>query len=395
MERIDESKETTQPNFFLPHHPVTREDSSTTKVRVVFDASCKGTNGISLNDAICCKNVSSNTAGSSRHTTAPDILAIFSFGIVSVYELKTVTYGTTSAPFLATRVLQKLAEDERENYPAAAKATCEDFYVDDLYSGADTVENAAVLRHQLDSMFSSAGMQLRKWASNSHAALEGVPQADRALQSLVDLDKDQSIITLGLHWEPSTDKLKYVIRNEHLEIRTTITKRAVLSRIAKLFDPLGLVGPVVLDAKIFMQTLWTLKEKNGKPWDWDHELPQTMIESWNSYRSQLISLNDLRIDRFISCPSPRSLELHLFSDASQLAYGCCCYLRSASASGKTRVALLTSRSKVAPLKQQTIPRLELCGARMAAELYVKVRDALRIIDTTYFWVDSKFVLSWL
>ncbi|XP_053691567.1 uncharacterized protein LOC128740080 [Sabethes cyaneus] len=304
---------------------------------------------------------------------------------VAVYELKTVTYGTASAPFLATRVLKKLAEDENENYPAdPAKVTCEDFYVDDFYSGADTIEKAVTIRQQIDAMFSSAGMKLRKWASNEAAALEGVSEADLAFQSSVHLNKDQSIKTLGLHWEPSTDKLKYVIREEQLDIPTAVIKRATLSRIAKLFDPLGLVGPAVLIANIFMQTLWTLRDETGKPWEWDRELPQLMIERWNSYRSQLSSLNDLRIDRFISCSNPSSLELHLFSNASQMAYGCCCYIRSVNSSGATKVALLTSRSKVSPLAQQTIPRLELCAAQMAAEMYTKVLSALRFTGSTFF-----------
>ncbi|XP_053698734.1 uncharacterized protein LOC128745682 [Sabethes cyaneus] len=422
MERIDESHNTSQPAFFLPHHPVIREDSSTTQVRVVFDASCKSTTGVSLNDAMLVGPVIQEDLRSilmrsrmrpvaliadvakmyrqirlgSDDTPLHRIFWRFSpVEPVAVYELKTVTYGTASAPFLVTRVLKKLAEDENENYPAAAKATCEDFYVDDFYSGADSIERAVTLRQQIDAMFSSAGMKLRKWASNETAALEGMSEADLALQSSVHLNKDQSIKTLGLHWEPSTDKLKYVIREEQIDIPTAVTKRATLSRIAKLFDPLGLVGPVVLIAKIFMQTLWTLRDENGKPWEWDRELPQLMIERWNSYRSQLSLLNDLRIDRFISCSNPSSLELHLFSDASQMAYGCCCYIRSVNSSGETKVALLTSRSKVSPLAQQTIPRLELCAAQMAAEMYTKVQSALRFTGRTFFWVDSKIVLSWL
>ncbi|XP_055542791.1 uncharacterized protein LOC129728379 [Wyeomyia smithii] len=314
---------------------------------------------------------------------------------IGVYELKTVTYGTASAPYLATRVISQLATDEKCHYPLAAEVACKDFYVDDLFTGAKTVNEAIELRKQMEAMFNSAGMELRKWASNVPASLQYVPEENRAIKDLVDFDKDQSIKTLGLHWEPQTDRLKYVIPNITIDRESAVTKRNTLSSIAKLFDPLGLVGPVVLIAKVFMQALWGLKNSNDTPYDWDQELPETMKQRWFAYVSKLPSLNDLRINRFVILSNTTAIELHFFSDASETAYGTCVYVKSTNSSGQTKTALLTSRSKVAPPKQISIPRLELCGARLAAELYGKVSDSLRIDARIHFWVDSTTVLSWL
>lgn len=422
MERIDDSEAANGAAYFLPHHPVIREDSSTTKVRVVFDASCKSASGISLNDAMLVgptvqEDLRAITMRSRLHPimVIADIAKMYRQFLLSpedsryhlifwrrsptepmqIFKLKTVTYGTASAPYLATRTLKQIAQDESANFPVAAKAACEDFYVDDFFSGARTVAEAIELRKQMEAMLGTAGLQLRKWASNCPEVLDGIPPENRAIEPSVNFDKDQSIKTLGLHWEPGSDQLKYIVPDADLGSDTIVTKRSSLSSIAKLFDPLGLVGPVVVVAKMFMQELWVLKDDNNKPYDWDKELPEGMKCRWIEYCSELPRLNELRIDRFILQPDSTSVELHFFSDASLTAYGTCAYIRSSNAKGETKVALLTSRSKVAPLKQQSIPRLELCGALLAAELYCKVSAALRITSKAFFWVDSTTVLCWL
>ncbi|XP_058827626.1 uncharacterized protein LOC131687552 [Topomyia yanbarensis] len=404
--------------YHLPHHAVVREDSTTTKLRVVFDASCKTPNGPSLNDALLVGptvqepaidyHASPNTPShADRHIkqmyrqvlvdeqdtplqrivwrVSPDTS-------METFELKTVTYGTASAPYLATRVLQQLADDERDEYPEAAEVLRKDFYVDDLFSGGRNVAETIALRKQLDALLLKGGFELRKWVSNEQAVLQDIPAENRAVQGSVDLDRDPCIKTLGLHWEPSTDQLRYKIQLPPSTTDAPLTKRIALSYIARLFDPLGLIGPVVTTAKMFMQTLWTLKDDDGKIWSWDNELPTAIKERWQEYQSQLHRLNDLRIDRCILLSNPVSVQLHFFSDASEHAYGSCVYVRSTDASSAVKVCLLTAKSKVAPLKKQSIPRLELCGALLSAELYEKVTSSLQI--HTFFWVNSTIVLSW-
>ncbi|XP_058816225.1 uncharacterized protein LOC131679506 [Topomyia yanbarensis] len=314
---------------------------------------------------------------------------------METFELNTVTYGTASAPYIATRVLQQLADDERDEYPEAAEVLRKDFYVDDLFSGGRNIAETTTLRKQLDALLLKGGFELRKWASNEEVVLEDVPEENRAVQGSVDLDRDPCIKTLGLHWEPSTDQLRYKIQLPTSTTDAPLTKRIALSYIARLFDPLGLVGPIVTTAKIFMQTLWTLKDDDGKIWSWDNELPSAIKERWHEYQSQLHRLNDLRIDRCILLSNPVSVQLHFFSDASEHAYGSCVYVRSTDASRAVKICLLTAKSKVAPLKRQSIPRLELCGALLSAELYEKVTSSLQTHAETFFWVDSTIVLSWL
>ncbi|XP_062714088.1 uncharacterized protein LOC134290881 [Aedes albopictus] len=341
------------PKYYLPHHPVIRESSTTTKLRVVFDASSKTSSGISLNDALLVGPIVQDDLRSivMRSRTHEIVLIADAEKMyrqvrhfpedyaylcifwrlapdqpIQTFVLQTVTYGTASAPFLATRVLKQLANDEAANYPIAVQVVENDFYVDDLFTGAATATETLELREQLDGMLSRGGFTMRKWASNCEAVLEGIPPENRALQHSIDLDRDQTIKTLGLHWEPGTDHLKYKI-DIQLPPNTILTKRLTLSYIAQLFDPLGLVGPVVVTAKAFMQTLWTLRDENGKVWEWDRELPASLKDRWCAYHSDLPTLNELRIIRFVLQPNSLEIELHVFSDASDIGYGTCAYLR--------------------------------------------------------------------
>ncbi|XP_065094195.1 uncharacterized protein LOC135714754, partial [Ochlerotatus camptorhynchus] len=268
MRKVEESTEEQVKRCFLPHHPVVKEASTTTKVRVVFDASCKTSSGVSLNDVLLVGPVVQEDLRSIilRSRTKQILLVsdvekmfrqiltwlkdrplqsiLFRFSPdeeVAVYELNTVTYGTKSAPFLATRTLRQLAADEEDRFPLAARAIREDVYMDDVITGTDEVDAAISLRNQLTEMMLCGGFKLRKWACNVPEVLEGftVPP---------------------------------------LETDVPLTKRRILSLIATLFDPLGLIGATTSSAKIFMQQLWTLQDDNGNRLDWDQPVPSMLYE---------------------------------------------------------------------------------------------------------------------
>ena len=171
-----------------------------------------------------------------------------------------------------------------------------------------------------------------------------------------------------------------------------LTKRIVLSQIAKLFDPLGLVSPVTIRAKMQLQDLWKLQL------DWDESLPMHLHTQWNKFVNCLKDLNQLRITRQVTLPQKLEVyELHAFSDASEHAYGAAIYLRhTETGTQNTIVNLLCSKSRVAPLKTVSLPRLELCGALLMAELTEQVINALQLaeIKVTY-WTDSNIVLAWI
>lgn len=180
-----------------------------------------------------------------------------------------------------------------------------------------------------------------------------------------------------------------------LDPDTLLTKRCVLSVIATLFDPLGLLGAAITSAKIFMQFLWKLRDGENKPLGWDQPLPSMVGESWRRLHEKLPFFNLIRIDRCVIIPKAVAVELHCFCDASEKAYGACLYVKSNNAEGEVKIRLLTSRSKVAPLSCQTIPRLELCGALLAAQLFEKVIQSIRFTGKSYFWTDSTCVLRWI
>ncbi|XP_029720518.2 uncharacterized protein LOC109429239 [Aedes albopictus] len=269
--------------------------------------------------------------------------------------------------------------------------------MDDVITGCSNLEEARKLQNQLDEMTSSGGFRLRKWASNCAEVLHGVSDDNLAIRPAdgINLDPDPSVKALGLTWLPGSDVFRFQFHVPPVDPDEVLTKRKVLSIIATLFDPLGFIGATTTAAKVFMQLLWTLEDEGGKKLDWDQPLPSTVGESWRKLHVQLPILNEIRIDRCVILPNAVEVELHCFSDASMKAYGACLYVRSLDKAGNVRVQLLSSKSKVAPLKTQSIPRLELSGALLSAQLYDKVRQATNLQVRTTFWVDSTCALRWI
>ncbi|XP_055605543.1 uncharacterized protein LOC129753723 [Uranotaenia lowii] len=301
MQKVEERD--SKKRCFLPHHPVLKEASTTTKVRVVFDASCKTSSGISLNDTLLLgPTIQQDLRSIILRSRTKQILIVSDVEKmfrqvyvrkedrplqcilwrsspekeIDVYEMNTVTYGTKPAPFLATRALKQLAMDEKEHYSRAAQVLQTDVYMDDVITGADSKEEAIMLRQELDAIMKSGGFLLRKWASNCPEVLDGISKENLAIKESEEilLDPDPSVTTLGLVWRPKSDILKLKFQIPRLELTEQLTKRKILSVIASLFDPLGLVGAAITTAKIFLQLLWTYEDSNGKKLDWDSPLPK-------------------------------------------------------------------------------------------------------------------------
>ena len=154
---------------------------------------------------------------------------------------------------MAQRVLKQLSTDEGESFPLAAPILLDNFYVDDGLFGAHDIPTAPSTRDQLIELMNRSGFQLRKWSNNSPELLSDLSTDDHMLACDKELKSDESIKVLGLAWVPAHDVYKFVFRRERAPVWT---KRSVLSVIARMFDPLGLLAPVVIRAKIFMQTLW-------------------------------------------------------------------------------------------------------------------------------------------
>ncbi|XP_055614859.1 uncharacterized protein LOC129761171 [Toxorhynchites rutilus septentrionalis] len=269
--------------------------------------------------------------------------------------------------------------------------------MDDVLTGTNGVNEAIELRVQLDSLMRSGGFRLRKWVSNCKEVLQDVPEEDLGLgrQGQVELDPDPAVRTLGLTWLPKTDVLKLQFSIPEIHPNDKWSKRKVLSIIAGLFDPLGLVEAVITVGKLFMQRLWKFEDERGRKLDWDDPIPTSASKDWQEFHRQLPILNSITIERCVLVPNPIIIQLHVFSDASEKAYGACAYLKSCNSHGATKIILLSSKSKVAPLKTQSIPRIELCGALLATQLSEQILAAVKLSPAVYYWTDSTCVLQWI
>ncbi|XP_049284669.1 uncharacterized protein LOC125764449 [Anopheles funestus] len=409
MRKLTELVDDSIPHCYIPHHAVVKESSTSTKVRVVFDASCKTSSGYSLNDTLLVGPIVQEdllTIILRFRTYAIAIVADVekmyrqilqsipdrnllriryrksTLEPISTYELNTVTYGTASAPFLATRTIHQVAHDYKNEYPMAVDRVLHDFYVDDLLTGATDLTQAIEVRKQITAMLNSAGFVLKKWASNVPESLLDVAREDLAIQSMHEWKDGQAVSTLGLVWEPVNDSFFFKV--DLPQPAEVLTRSLVLSYTASIFDPLGLLGPTIIIAKMFLQRLWSLKE-GGKAWDWDRALPGELQQEWRSFHSTLYSLRELRVPRFVSQPKTPSLQLHIFADASQSAYGACWYVRAES---KVTVQLMAAKSKVVSLSNtHSIARLELAQQdSFAEELAVLAKEKK---------VSGKSRLKWL
>ncbi|XP_075210265.1 uncharacterized protein LOC142317594 [Lycorma delicatula] len=218
--------------YYLPHHAVFKQTSSTTKLRVVFDASAKADNGISLNDTLIVdpsvqQDLISIVLRFRTHVYAmiADIAKMYRQVLVDPrdydlqriiwrnsseeeighYQLKTITYGSASAPFLATRCIIQLANENSKQFPKASEVIRRDFYVDDLQTGADDLTEAMQLQGEITAILKQAGFDLRKWCSNSSTLLESVSETDDSNHTFN--FSSEGINTLGLIWNHIQDKI--------------------------------------------------------------------------------------------------------------------------------------------------------------------------------------------
>jgi len=400
---------------YIPHHPVIRDSSVTTHLRVVFNASCSTTNTTSLNDHMLIGPKLQAYLASVilrwrqfRYVYSADITKMYRQILVDnrdidyqrilwsendtenlqAYQLLTVTYGTASAPFLALRVLRQLINDDGDTLPLAAQVLKNNIYVDDVLFGTDDIPLLCQIRDQVCELLGRGKFELRKWSSNAVKLLEDLAVENHGLACTKVLQTDEQLKILGINWNPSLDVFQFSTALP--DVRPN-TKRSILSTIAKIFDPLGWSTPVTVVAKIFLQQLWLQKL------EWDDILPSNLNKQWESIQSSLAGLNNLKIDRWIRQGSDTlHCELHGFSDASTTAYAAAVYIRLVSISGQITSMLLASKSKVAPVKSISIPRLELAAAVLLTQLIEFVRTSLHANTIPcHCWTDSTVVLAWI
>ena len=405
--------------FYLPVHCVRKESSTTTKIRAVFDASAKSTSGVSVNDILL--------VGPTVHSSLVDVLLRFRLHRVALtadvsrmyraialtekdkdlhrfvwrqsprdplkdYRMKRITFGVSASAFIANMCVKHNALTHAMHYPLAAKAVREAFYVDDGVTGADSVQEAIKLQRELHSLFSIAGFLLRKWSSSELTVLDHIDPELRDNQFIHQISEPEKTYTktLGIEWNSQLD---------HFRLNVSVfprcgglTKRALVSDIAKTYDVLGWFSPTIVTAKILLQRVWEEQIQ------WDNPVPPNIYHVWSEWRTELPLLSKIHVPRcyYNKNAAVASIQLHGFSDASQLAYAGVVCLRAEYTPGTITTSLVVAKTKVAPIKKITIPRLELCGALILARLLHHCRRVLNLdSEQVHAWTDSTIVLNWL
>ncbi|XP_042220578.1 uncharacterized protein LOC121865303 [Homarus americanus] len=227
---------------------------------------------------------------------------------------------------------------------------------------------------------------------NLKGVLRAVLQTERAMEVKEVLVKDDRLPAeraLGIMWDVENDELKV-----RIQIPTKPqTKRGLLSMVSSIYDPLRLISPSTIRAKTIFQD--EFRQGSG----WDEQMTEHHRADWWQWLNDLPHFSEVSIPRCYhpECANPITMvQLHHFCDASQQAYGAVSYLRITSGEGAHSTSFVCSRAKLAPLKQQTIPRLELCATVLAAKADKQLREELELqIDRSVFWTDSMVTLQYI
>ena len=417
--------------FYVPHHGVLKESSTTTKLRVVFDGSAKTSNGVSLNETLMVGprvqdeifkivtrfrfhaiGMAGDVAKMYRQIALHDPDKDFHRLIwrespdeeLKIYRMTRVTYGITSSSYHAIRALQ--GATVHTTTTAAESALRRDFYVDDFLGGADCVEDALNLKTDLTNSLSKVCMPIRKWSSNSPEVLSQIPEADRETATVEVAKDEHGVKTLGVAWNTGRDKFVFRVpaalktHSAILKSKPIITRRLLLSAIATVFDPLGWLSPLTVRMKILFQESW------GETASWDDELSSSTIFGFRKWIEDLLKLEFLEIPRRVLDTvnyDDVNITLVLFCDASEKAMAACVYVLVMPTSRTPFFELPTSRllaakTKLAPKKTQTVPRLELGAMLLGARLVKAVQQSMEPLPLrnaqVAAYTDSTVALAW-
>lgn len=365
------SPELDEPHYYIPHHYVLKPTSISTKLRVVFDASSRTTTQTSLNDLLMVGPTIQQELyllllrfRLYRYAITADVTKMYRQVLVNsndrkyqyilwrpspdldlrTYQLNTVTYGTASAPYLAIRSLHYLADQYIDKYPIGATAIKSSFYVDDLLCGADDSVTLETLKHQVTEVLQRGNFPLSKWRSNHPDFME--------TQSTKELNFTDDFITttLGVIWQQNSDTFLFTFTPK--QVNMSITKRTILSMASSLFDPIGLLSPLVITAKIILQELWILKL------DWDESIPQHLHHAWKNCLDSFGSVSSFTIPRY--CLQPHACIIQFVHTHGRLPWTSCrstAYIKIKSRSAQKAVA-----SKIRTLRRSS-PCQALCQSK--------------------------------
>ena len=406
--------------WYIPHHPVFHP-MKPDKVRIVFDCASKY-KGQSLNDVVLQgPDLTNKLVGvllrfrQERIAIIADIEAMFHQVRVppedrdvlrflwwpdgnlretpKAFRMCVHLFGGTWSPSVCNFAMRRTAEDNQGQCASdAARVVQRNFYVDDCLVSVQDEDEAVKLAAELRMLLRKGGFRLAKWLSNNPRVLQTIPLEDRAKQVAgLDLNREALPVerALGMRWDIEQDCFTYKINPKD----KPSTRRGLLSIVSSVYDPLGYASPCVLQAKLILQEL--TRQKLG----WDEPIPDEEAQKWKSWLDELPKMEEFEINR---CVKPHDFgkvtdyQLHNFADASEVAYGAVSYLVMTNEDGQVYRSLLMAKTRLAPLKTTTIPRLELLAATLATKLDTMIRRELDFpIAKSTFWTDSMIVLNYI
>lgn len=423
IKRGDAEPVTTTPEgetvWYIPHHGVYHPQKPD-KLRVVFDCSAKFC-GVSLNDTLL--------TGPDLINSLVGVLCRFRKEVVAVicdiekmfhqffvspearnylrflwwdgadletepqeYRMTVHLFGAASSPGCANFGLKYLAQQHKSDHPSASAFVEKNFYVDDGLTSVPSIKEAKKLIIEAQKLCKRGGLRLHKFNSNKKEVLNCVDPSERVITAKpLDLSLDAAPVgrALGIQWSIENDTFSF---NINLKDQPS-TRRGILSVIASLYDPLGFVSPFTLRGKCILQELCRMGI------GWDDPLPEDLHPRWEEWKNGLRKLQEVTIPR---CYHPQNFgnivrtELHHFSDASNVGYGACSYIRYINNNNEVHCSLVMAKARVAPTKITSIPRLELSAAVVSARTSVMLKTELEMkIDEEFFWTDSQVVLAYI
>ena len=420
-ERVPDDELEVENAWYIPHHGVYHPHKPN-KVRVVFDCSARY-QGTCLNEHLLQGPdlINSLTGVLCRFRQGP---IAFSCDVEKMYHqfrvkpshrnylrflwwdtedpskdpvdfrMKVHLFGAVSSPGCANFGLKRLANDYQHIDKRASEFLKQDFYVDDGLKSEHSVTEAVSVLEKARSICEKANLRLHKVISNCTEVTDSIPESERgaaASSNMILEDSDGTSVerTLGLQWSVNEDKFSFRLNLKEAKL----TRRGILSTVASIYDPLGLIAPVILPGRLVLQAM--CREQLG----WDDHIPTSLEPQWMSWINELQHLRHVTVPRCFQPPEfgkATCVELHHFSDASQVGYGQCSYLRLRNEEGRTHCALVMAKARVAPLKPVTIPRLELQAAVLSSIVAAFLDTQLSYENITHhFWTDSKVVLGYI
>ena len=390
-----------KPIHYIPHHAVIRQERATTKIRIVFDGSAKTAKSEpSINK---CLQTGPNLIPklfdvlvrfrSHRIAVTADIeKAFLMISIIPAdrdvlrflwfqdptklhcpilhFRFTRVVFGLRPSPAILRAVILHHLDKYNCEHPKLVEQIRAGLYVNDLITGTDSVESAFQFYSKSKQIMKEAGLNLRKWKTNSSELLNQIEEVEASQDALPNeavstIAEDQSCVEnstsllkpkmcgklLGVIWDNQSDELLVDLSELSDYVKCLpVTKRSVLKLSARIFDPLGLVSPLVIRLKLLFRSLCTDNV------DWDDPIEGDALTKWKSLIAEFGCVNQIRVPRcyFRGSLEPVSIELHGFSDASAQAYGAVVYLRAIYEDESISSTIIASKTHVAPMKVQTI-----------------------------------------